>query len=141
MGARIVPGRSYTEIFDEAFPYFLSIGMSYAEFWYKDPHLVRAFAKAEEIRRNRINQELYLQGFYIYEAIGAFREILPAFPKKGAKIHPYLDEPLPLTQMEIEAREAEKQKAKLEKMKQRMFARALSINSKMGGADIERNSD
>lgn len=115
--------------------------MSYAEFWYKDPHLVRAFAKAEEIRKSRINQELYLQGLYIYEAIGAFREILPAFPKKGAKIHPYVSEPYPLTQMEYEAREAEKQKARMEQMKQRMFARALTINSKMGGADNERDSN
>ena len=116
--------------------------MSYEQFWYKDPHIVRAFAKADEIRRNRINQELYLQGFYIYEAIGAFREILPAFPKKGAKIHPYLDEPLPLTEMEAKAREAEKQKAKLEKIKQRMFARALSINAGLGGANNdERHND
>ena len=134
MGARIIPGRSYTEIFDEALPYFLSIGMTYAEFWYKDPHLVRVFAKAEEIRVARKNQEMYLQGLYIYEAIGAFAEILPAFPKKGAKIQPYLDRPFPLTEMEAQAREEEKQKAKIEKMKQKMFARAFSS---MGGVSNE----
>lgn len=112
--------------------------MNYAEFWYKDPHLVRAFAKADEIRRARKNQELYLQGLYIYEAIGAFREILPAFPKKGAKIHPYVAEPYPLTEMEAEAREEEKRKAKIEKMKQKMFARAFAS---AGGAEHERNTN
>lgn len=141
MGTRIIPGRSYTEIFEEVFPYFLSIGMSYEQFWYKDPHLVRAFAKAEEIRVRRMSQELFLQGQYVYEAIGAFAEILPAFPKKGAKIRPYLSEPYPITEMEAQEREERKQKAKMEEMKQRMFARALSINAKLGGAGNERNGN
>lgn len=115
--------------------------MSFEQFWYKDPHLVRAFAKAEEIRVRKLNQELYLQGRYIYEAIGAFAEILPAFPKKGAKIHPYLSEPYPLTELELQEREERKQKAKMEKMKQQMFARALSINARIGGANDERNEN
>ena len=71
--------------------------MTYEQFWYQDPHLVRAYAKAEEMRIKRRNEELYLQGRYVYEAIGAFAEILPAFPKKGAKIQPYLEEAFPLT--------------------------------------------
>lgn len=99
---------------------------------------MRVFAKAEEIRIERKNQEMYLQGLYVYEAIGAFAEILPAFPKKGAKIHPYLDRPYPLTEMEAKAREEEKQKAKIEKMKQKMFARAFSD---MGGVSNERDND
>lgn len=88
-----------------------------------------------------MNQELYLQGRYIYEAIGAFAEILPAFPKKGAKIRPYLSEPYPLTEMELQEKQEAKQKAKMEEMKQRMFARALSINAKLGGANNERNGN
>ena len=141
MGARIIPGRSYTSVFDAVFPYFLSIGKSFEQFWYKDPHLVRAFAKAEEIRVRRVNQELYLQGRYVYEAIGAFVEILPAFPKKGAKIRPYLSEPYPLTGMELQEKEEAQQKARMEEMKQRMFARALSINAKLGGVNDERNGN
>lgn len=115
--------------------------MTYEQFWYKDPHLVRAFAKAEEYRIRKRNQELFLQGQYIYEAIGAFVEILPAFPKKGAKVRPYLSEPYPLTELEKQEREDRKQKAKMEAMKQRMFARALSINSKIGGVNDGRNEN
>lgn len=88
-----------------------------------------------------MNQELYLQGRYIYETIGAFAEILPAFPRRGARIQPYLSEPFPMTQLELQEREERKQKAKMEKMKQQMFARALSINAKIGGGDGERNSN
>ena len=141
MGERIVFHPHYTEVFNESFIYFLSIGMTYEQFWYQDPHLVRAYAKAEEMRIKRRNEELYLQGRYVYEAIGAFAEILPAFPKKGAKIQPYLEEPFPLTLAELEAREEQKQKEKMEVIKQRMFAKSMQINAKMGVEKDGRNTD
>lgn len=115
--------------------------MTYEQFWYQDPHLVRAYAKAEEMRIKRKNEELYLQGRYVYEAIGAFAEILPAFPKKGAKIHPYLEEPYPLTEAELLAREEQKNKEKMEAIKQRMFAMSMQINAKMGENENGRNTD
>ena len=115
--------------------------MTYEQFWYQDPHLVRAYAKAEEMRIKRRNEELYLQGRYVYEAIGAFVEILPAFPKKGAKIHPYLEEPYPLTEAELLAREEQKNKEKMEAIKQRMFAMSMQINAKMGEKENGRNTD
>ena len=115
--------------------------MTYEQFWYQDPHLVRAYAKAEEMRIKRKNEELYLQGRYEYEAIGAFAEILPAFPKKGAKIHPYLEEPYPLTEAELLAREEQKNKEKMEAIKQRMFAMSMQINAKMGEKENGRNTD
>lgn len=115
--------------------------MTYEQFWYQDPHLVRAYAKAEEMRIKRRNEELYLQGRYVYEAIGAFAEILPAFPRKGAKIHPYLEEPYPLTEAELLAREEQKQKEKMEAIKQRMFAKSMQINAKMGEKENGRNTD
>ena len=115
--------------------------MTYEQFWYQDPHLVRAYAKAEEMRIKRKNEELYLQGRYVYEAIGAFAEILPAFPKKGAKIHPYLEEPSPLTEAELLAREEQKNKEKMEAIKQRMFAMSMQINAKMGEKENGRNTD
>lgn len=115
--------------------------MTYEQFWYHDPHLVRAYAKAEEMRIRKRNEELYLQGRYVYEAIGAFAEILPAFPKKGAKIHPYLDAPYPLTEAELQVRKEQEQKEKMENLKQRMFARAMQINAKMGDTENGRNTD
>ena len=141
MGERIVLNPHYTKEFNETFPYLLSIGMTYEQFWYKDPHLVRAYIKAEEMRKQRKNEELYLQGRYVYRAIGAFAEILPAFPRRGAKIQPYLEEPFPLTLAELEAREEQKQKEKMEIIKQRMFAKSMQINAKMGVEKDGRNTD
>lgn len=114
--------------------------MTYEQFWYKDPHLVKDYAKAEELRTRRKNQELWLQGYYVYNAIGAFAEILPAFPKKGAKINPYLEEPVSLTEEEARQRQEEQRRKRAESIKERMIARSLAINAKRGEAN-ERNDD
>ena len=114
----------YTEVFESVFPHCLAIGMSYEEFWYKDPHIVKYYLDAEKERLHRRNEEMWLQGFYIYQAIGAFSEILPAFPKKGAKIRPYLSEPVSLSEAEQQAKAERKEAERIERIKQKMLARA-----------------
>ena len=74
--------KTYSEIFDETFPYYLSIGMSYDLYWHGEPFLVRAFREAEEMRVDRMNYEKWLQGLYVYHAIGALQPILNPFSKK-----------------------------------------------------------
>lgn len=113
----------YTEVFENIFPHCLAIGMTYEEFWYKDPHIVKFYLAAEKERLHRRNEEMWLQGFYIYQAIGAFAEILPAFPKKGAKIRPYLDEPVSLSEAEQQAKRERQEAERIERIKQKMLAR------------------
>lgn len=73
---------------------------------------------------------MYMQGAYIYHAIGAFAEILPAFPAKGAKIHPYLEKPFCLDIEEKERRaEAERQR-KFNEFKQKFLKRMEEINKR-----------
>ena len=115
-------------IFEEVFPFYLSIGMTYEQFWEGQPSLVVFYRQADELNRRRRNQEMWLQGRYIYDAICSFAEILPAFPKKGAKVYPYLDEPFPITLIEAQEREERKAKERMERIKQRMFSRALELN-------------
>lgn len=112
---------TYTEIFEEAFPFYLSIGMTYEQFWEGQPSLTADYRKAHNMIQKRRNQEAWRQGLYIYNAIGAFAEILPAFPKKGAKIQPYMEEPLPISEEDVREREERKQREKMERIKQRML--------------------
>ena len=112
---------SYTTVFERAFPFYLSIGMTYEQFWEGQPSLAADYRKADEMKRKRQNLEAWLQGFYVYNAIGAFAEILPAFPKKGAKIHPYMEEPIAITEEEAVERAERKQREKMEKIKQKMM--------------------
>lgn len=61
--------RKSSEIFDECFPFYLSIGMSSAEYWDGDPSLPRYFRKAFEMRQKRENEQAWLNGLYVYDAM------------------------------------------------------------------------
>lgn len=61
--------KTNTEILEECFPFYLAIGMSSAEYWTGDPSLVRYFRKAYEIKQEEINNNAWLQGLYIYDAV------------------------------------------------------------------------
>ena len=89
--------KSYTEIFNEAFPYYLSIGMSYELYWYGEPSLVKAYREADEMRVDRMNYEAWLQGLYVYQAVGALYPVFNPFSKQK-KAEEYLKEPIVITE-------------------------------------------
>lgn len=124
------PFHTYTEQFYEVFPYYLSIGMTYEQFWNDDVELVKYYRKADEIRNERLNQQLWLQGMYFYEAICDVSPILHAFAKKGTKPHPYSDRPYSLTEKAREKAEEEKAKVNAEKGKKMMEAFMIAHNAK-----------
>lgn len=125
---------AYTNTFKEAFPYFLSIGMTYEQFWEDDVELTRYYRQAEEIRLDKINQELWLQGAYVYSAIGSMTPILRAF-SKATKPEPYLEEPLPRTEKQIREIEERKFKEKEEEMKARLIGFANQMSTKKKADD------
>ena len=61
--------RTNTEVFEESFPFYLAIGMSYAEYWEGDPKLTQYYRKAYQIKQEEINNNAWLQGLYVYDAI------------------------------------------------------------------------
>ncbi len=127
------PHFTYTEKFYELFPYYLSIGMTSEQYWESDCMLVKYYRKAEELRNDKRNQELWLQGMYIYEAICDVAPILHAFAKKGTKPTPYSAKPYPLNDKQTKRDEEEKQRLLTEKGKRFMEAMASSINKKFEG--------
>lgn len=112
----------YSDIFYEQFPMYLAIGMTEEQYWDKDCDLVNYYRKADEIRRIRQNQNLWLQGAYIYDAIIRIAPALQAFPNKKSKVKPYIEEPFPITEQmqkdEIEKREKTKSQKGLAYMQQ-----------------------
>lgn len=111
---------SYIECFYEHFPYYLAMGMTYDQFWNDDPCLCRYYRKAHEIKRKMRNEELWLQGMYIYEVLCDVNPIFQAFPQKGAKPTPYSTEPYALTDEEQEERKERDNRLKYESMKNKM---------------------
>lgn len=70
--------------------------MTYEQYWYGDVWMVEAYRKAEKLRLSVVNQKLWLQGQYVYEAICDVSPILHAFAKRGTKPIPYRSEPYQL---------------------------------------------
>ena len=120
----------YTKAFYDHFPYYLSIGMSPEQYWDDDPSLVKYYRKADELQRNRRNQELWLQGMYIYEALCDVAPVLQAFAKKGTKPVPYPDHPYALTVHEREEEKKLIEKREREKARQYMEAKMAAINGR-----------
>ena len=119
--------KTYTEIFEEVFPFYLAIGMSREQFWDEDPKLVKAYRKADEIRKRRMNEELWLSGIYMGEALAS--TVGNMFSKEK---YQYPSEPKPITKAEVEERQKREEKARMERIKARFTARALSINAQKG---------
>ena len=124
------PFSTYTEQFYEVFPYYLSIGMTYEQFWEGDPTLCKYYREAEEIRNEKKNQELWLQGMYIYEALGDISPVLHAFAKKGTKPQPYTETPYAITKKQVEKQKREKERLMFEKGKRFMEALQQQTNQK-----------
>jgi len=120
--------QTFTEVFDTSFPYYLAMGMTYEQFWADDPALTRAYRRADEIRRRRMNEELWLAGIYVADALTA---TVGNMFTKGQK-YKYPAEPKPITRDEIEERKERERRQRMEKIKAAFTARALSVNAKMG---------
>ena len=129
MGGQLVDPPKPGEIFEEACPYYMSIGMTYEQYWDGDNDLPVYFRKAEKMRADRENTFLWIQGRYIYDALLAVAPMLHAFNKKP-KPGDYVERPYPLTKAEAEALEEERAKAKQEQLLAMMEARMVELNKK-----------
>ena len=97
--------RKYSEVFDECFPLYLSIGMSSREYWEGDALLPRYFRRAFKLRQERENEQAWLHGLYVYDAtISALTHL-----SKDKKDHKsYAVKPYSFTPEEVEEEREEK---------------------------------
>lgn len=117
-----------SKFLDDCFPYYLSLGMTYDQYWNDNPELVVMYRKAEEIRSHRKNWEMWMNGRYTYDAIMRLVPSLQMWkPKEPIQ---YMEEPYPLTRKEYEERMAKEQKRKQEEMRAKMAAFAKAQNEK-----------
>lgn len=120
MGDRPLTSEAFSPraIFDEAFPYYLAIGMSYELYWDGRPELVIPYRQADLMRQKRSNNDAWLQGLYFRMAVASTLDKKAKYPK-----HPFeIDEP---------KRDTRVMSAKQEKAKAAMLAFAERFNRKM----------
>lgn len=80
-----------TEVFEENFPFYLAIGMSPAEYWTGDSTLVRYYRRAYLIRQENENNNAWLHGLYVYDAIST--ALSNALRGKGVAMKNYAKQP------------------------------------------------
>lgn len=123
------PPKKFTEYFEELCPAYLAIGMTWTQFWMDEPELAIAYRKADAIKKRRKNEELWLEGMYVAEAL---RATVGNMFSKGQK-YPYPAEPFPITADEQRERREREEKARMERMKAAFIARSLQVNTRLGG--------
>ena len=114
--------------FEELCPYFISIGMTYEQFWRDDPTIAQSYLKAYKIKTEReieMDQwKMWKQGMYIYESLCDVSPILHAFSKNGTKPLPYPEVPYGMERYKQELeekRQPTEQEIENERLKAQIF--------------------
>lgn len=104
--------RTNAELYATMFPYYLSLGCSYSEFWNDHAWIAASYYDAEIYRREQDNYNMWLQGLYFSNAINS--ALAMAFwDKKGAKPNGYMQHPIALTEREKAAEHERKRQEAL----------------------------
>ena len=107
----------------------MAIGMTYEQYWFDDPLMVRVFRKADIIRQQRVNDEAWLYGVYVLHALDA--TVGNMFRKKGSKPSEYPQNPLSIGD-EPEKKEEKKKKEESEEL-EALYAKAYMSNMVLAG--------
>ena len=119
----------YSDKFEELCPYYLSLGMSFYDYWDGDCTMTKYYRKMEEKTRERDNFNAWLQGMYIYEAMLDVSPVFNPFAKKP-KPEPYRSEPVPITMQEFKRQEEQRKKERIANGKKAMQAMVAEFNKR-----------
>lgn len=115
-----------TPEFNKYCPFFISIGMTYEQFWEGDPTITKDYLKAYKLKQKRIAETakwiMWEQGLYVYEAICDVAPVLRAF-SKSTKPLPYPDKPHGLEKdvQKIQDEEKRKKQEELDMYRTQIF--------------------
>lgn len=105
------------------FPLYMTMGMSYEEYWQGPAWLAKAYRDAFEIRRKQEEWARWRQGAYVFNAILCAAPVIKPFVK-DAKPGNYPEEPWPLTEEEAREQQERAQRNAYQKMKEKLFSEA-----------------
>ena len=105
--------------------------MTEEQYFDGDSTLAKYYREADELRKERMNQELWLQGMYFYDAMSRLSPILKAFAKAGTKPMPYIEEPYPINDKSKKESEEKKEKAMSDKGLRYMQDYMLQANKQL----------
>lgn len=105
-----VESTSLGEIFEKMCPIYMSYGMSYDDFWNGPAYMVRFYREAHKLKLQQQDENNWMIGMYVYEAILDCSPILHPF-SKSKKPLPYAEKPYLFDKLS-EGSKSEEQKEK-----------------------------
>lgn len=109
---------SLTVLFEKACPIYMSYGMSYNDFWYGDAFMVNFYREANRLKLKQQDENNWMIGMYVYEAILDCSPILHAFSKKGTKPLPYAEKPYLMDKLNADIKTEEQKRIEEEQEKE-----------------------
>lgn len=109
---------SLTVLFERACPIYMSYGMSYDEFWYGAAGIVKMYREANKLKLKQQDENNWMIGMYVYEAILDCSPILHPFSKRGTKPLPYAEKPYLMDKFDDVGRSEEEKKIREEQEKE-----------------------
>ncbi len=113
-----------TKQFNKCCPFFISIGMTYEQFWYGDPTIANMYLEAFKLKEQREAEKTkwitWEQGLYVYEAICDVAPVLRAF-SKATKPLPYPEKPYATKEKEKEDKKIKKLEEERDKYRTQIF--------------------
>ena len=116
-----VEDTSLTKLFEKACPIYMSYGMSYHDFWYGPAFMTTFYRDTHKLMIKQRDENNWMLGMYVYEAILDCAPVLHAFSKKGTKPLPYAERPYLMDKLETKTKaqieEEERQKRENERLR------------------------
>lgn len=110
--------------------------MSYNDYWHGDCWMAKYYREAYRKKLEQRNNDMWLQGLYIYEAICNASPILNPMSKKHEPI-PYREAPIPITEAQSMRQKKEAEKKQMEHDKEIMKQRMIAINERLKGKEVD----
>ncbi|MBP7319525.1 MAG: hypothetical protein KA953_00520 [Lachnospiraceae bacterium] len=110
---------SPSKLFEEVCPYYMSIGVSYHDFWDGEFDICKYARKADEINQGNKNREQWWQAVYIFRMMLDASPAFNAFNSGDTNITLSVDRPFPITQKEIDENNRRLAKEQMEQSIQR----------------------
>lgn len=113
----------------------MAIGMTYEQYWFGDPLMVRAYYKADKLRRRREDENAWIQGQYVMSAMDV--AVGNMFRKTSETPAEYPKEPI-LTARDKERKEA---RNKRREENEKLFAFAWMTSFVQAGKNWGKNKE
>jgi len=112
--------------------------MTYEQYWEGDNRLPKYYREKHDLELKEKNFELWLQGFYVREAIMSCVPVLNILSKSKEPL-PYRDNPIPLTKAEALAEQRRREHEEMIRQRE-IFREAVNqfnreFSKKRGGTD------